>query len=75
VSRKENHNIEIQLVPFFLLEEHNTTTDEILLDLRGSRLIKNNAKVEIKFYKNTANGNPRKAVAIITVLLTNKKIE
>jgi uncharacterized protein YbcC (UPF0753/DUF2309 family) len=28
---KENHNIEFQLVPFFIGGEHNTTTDEILL--------------------------------------------
>jgi uncharacterized protein YbcC (UPF0753/DUF2309 family) len=42
-SLEENHNIEIPIVPF--LEEHNTTTDEILLfDSEIQTLIKPIAK-------------------------------
>jgi hypothetical protein len=45
------------------------TTDEILLDSEVPDSQKTIAKVEIKFAKNTTNGNSRKAGLAITVLL------
>jgi uncharacterized protein YbcC (UPF0753/DUF2309 family) len=71
---KENHNIEIPASTIFIGGEHNTTTDEILLfDSEVPDSHKNNCKVEIKFAKNTANGNSRKAGCCYnSVALANK---
>jgi uncharacterized protein YbcC (UPF0753/DUF2309 family) len=58
---KENHNIEIP-ASTILLEENTIPLQMILLfDSEFQTLIKTIAKVEIKFAKNTTNGNSRKA--------------
>jgi uncharacterized protein YbcC (UPF0753/DUF2309 family) len=65
---KENHNIEIPASTIFI--EENTIPLQMRYCFSTQRfqtLIKN--KVEIKFAKNTANGNSRKAGCWHTVLL------
>jgi uncharacterized protein YbcC (UPF0753/DUF2309 family) len=72
-SLEENHNIEIQPVPFW--GEHNTTTDEILLfDSEVPDSHKTNAKLKLNLLKTQQTATQeRLAVANNSVALANKK--